>query len=376
MIKNWMVITEKKFDNILLFLAFFLSIITIIGDLGINKSIAYIAQFLEALVFLSVYALHILKQGLDEINQVRLGFIIISLVIMLINRSPEMISSTMMITFIYIIFTEKNINYEKLLKVFTYTTLAIFILIVAAYYIFNFNNHNLLGWRNNEQIFRRALGFEQPNIAMVDYLSIVYGLIALLKRANHRIFYLFLAFVTCIIYTQTKSRTSFYVILAALGLFFILGRHANKRLPTLWGKFITWLPVILLFSSIYFLLTPYNKNLDSLLSHRIHFYQHYYKEGGGLHFLRNLSFKTKPLIDSSYIETLITKGIVFTIQMITIFTSLLNHYAKNMTYKGAILIASFFFVAFTETSLQRFNLFFLMVLILANEASKTSLLKK
>lgn len=375
--RNGLVGRQEKLDQALnsdlLFLAFFLSAVAMISDLGLIPNSSTVFQFLEALVFLSLYFFYILNRGISRLVLVFIG---ISLLILAVNRSPEMISSTMMITFIYIVFTEKNINYRQLLKAFTYTSLVIFILAVAAYYLLNFNNHDLTTWRNNEHVFRKAIGFVHPNIAMVDYLSIVYGLIALLKKANHRIFYLFLELVSYLIYTQTVSRTSYYVIFVALALLFILGGVADKRLPVFLGRIITLLPLLLLFLSLYVLLVPYNKNLDALLSQRMLLYQRYYKMGGGLHLLRNVLLDNNSLIDNSYVQALITKGIVFTIQMVVIFMTWLNHYAKNMTYKGAILTGSFFCVAFTETSLQRFNLFFLMILVVANEAIKTFSSKK
>ncbi len=357
---------NNSLTNDLNFLAVIIAITTIIKNLGFSFLPSNITNGIEALAFLFVYFIYILNKG---INLFYLSCILISILILLINKAPEMISITMTIVFIAIINAEKDIDYNKILKTFTFISLILFILIILAYYTFNFNNNDAITARNGIHVARKSIGFFFPNEAMMQYLSIIYGLLGILNSSNHRIFYLFLALITWLIYTQTKSRTSYIIILFVLILLFLLGNIADKILPNFLGKIVTLMPILFLILSLYVLFAPYNKNLDSLLANRLKLYVQYYHEGG-IHLLANEQLNRHSIIDNYYLEALIAKGIVFTIEMITVFTAWLNHYSRKITWKAAILIFSFFALGFTEVALQHFDMFFVLALILAKSPTK------
>ncbi|WP_257614490.1 hypothetical protein [Oenococcus oeni] len=130
------------------------------------------------------------------------------------------------------------------------------------------------------------------------------------------------------------------------------------------AKIVSLTPIFLMGISLYVLLHPYSDQLNTILSGRLVLYQEYYQTYG-IHFLRTEALENA-MFDSGYLQSLLSKGIFFSTQLMLILTWMGWH-VKRMSWKSAILLLSYFALGFTETALQHFELFFPLIIILAND---------
>ncbi|OIL58291.1 polysaccharide polymerase, partial [Oenococcus oeni] len=246
-------IITKSFSII----AIVISICAMLQGVGIGNNILNIIQ---ALVTLIVY----LQVGtFKKINILYLFAILFSFMIVLINHAPYMFSASMMLMIMAILDQNYDIDYHRVLVIYVKSCIVIFSIIVISYYLFNFNNHDVTMWRINKMIYRKSIGFDQPNVAMMEYLGIILGALGLIKE-KRKLSLIFLMIITYLIYTQTISRTSTILIILSIILLFILGKKADNFMPNFLAKIVSLTPIFLMGISLYVLLHPYSDQLNTI----------------------------------------------------------------------------------------------------------------
>ncbi|SYW09691.1 polysaccharide polymerase [Oenococcus oeni] len=343
-------------------LAVVLSISGLLSGLGTISS--NLLNLIQATAVFLVYLYVCYFKNLDLVD---LAFILLSFLIAALNRAPYMVSVSMMLMIMAMAYKNDGLDYRKILSVYVKSCILVFSVIVCAYYVFNFNNHDVTMWRIDKLIYRKSIGFDHPNVAMMEFLGIIYGFLGLLKTKKRKRHLLLLILLSYLIYTQTVSRTSTILILAALVFIFLLGRKVDQPMPVWLSKAISLAPLGLMVISLYVLFHSYSDQLNTLLSGRLALYQQYYQEYG-IHFLKTPELENA-MFDSGYLQSLLSKGGLFSLQLMLVLTYMGWH-AKKMTWKAGILLLSFFVLGFTETALQHFELFFPIVLILADNDVK------
>ena len=70
------------------------------------------------------------------------------------------------------------------------------------------------------------------------------------------------------------------------------------------------------------------------------------------------------MFDNGYLQSLLAKGVIFTIQLLFILISI-DWKVNRMRIKDILLFGMYISIAFTETALQRFELFLPIAILLA-----------
>ncbi|MBU9790282.1 polysaccharide polymerase [Lentilactobacillus sp. G22-6] len=351
--KNIGVIATKVF----IFTAITISIMAILNGANIiSNNIASIIQVLSIVPILILVV--------NSNNRFSITFVfalVISIMICIINGSIYMISGTMMIVFIYALNNIPDINYQKILKWLTFISAIMFGIVLITNLLTGWGSNNYEMWRVNGFIFRKSLGFSQPNITMLLWLSIILTSCSLNIRME-RLVTIFIGLSTYIIYTQTQSRTSTYVIMLYCFISLLMGKHVYDRRGKIISKCVCIFPIIIFFISLYVLLHPYSLWADSILSGRLNLYQQFYATYG-IHFLKTPELEYA-MFDNGYLQSLLAKGIIFTTQLLCILVSM-GWKIKQMRIKDMLLFSMYIIVGFTETALQHFELFLPIAILLA-----------
>lgn len=351
--KNIGVIATKVF----IFTAITISIMAILNGANIiSNNIASIIQVLSIVPILILVV--------NSNNRFSITFVfalVISIMICIINGAIYMISGTIMIVFIYALNNIPDINYQKILKWLTFISAIMFGIVLITNLLTGWGSNNYEMWRVNGFIFRKSLGFSQPNITMLLWLSIILTSCSLNIRME-RLVTIFIGLSTYIIYTQTQSRTSTYVIMLYCFVSLLMGKHVYDRGGKTISKCVCVFPIIIFFMSLYMLLHPYSLWADSVLSGRLNLYQQFYATYG-IHFLRTVELENA-MFDNGYLQSLLAKGIIFTTQLLCILVSM-GWKINQMRIKDMLLFGMYTAVGFTETALQHFELFLPIAILLA-----------
>lgn len=200
-------------------------------------------------------------------------------------------------------------------------------------------------------ISRASLGFQQPNTSMLYALALVMSALIAYKASLSKA--IIILSITSTLYVFNQSRTSFLLIILIVVL---------DLLNITW-PFPRILFMILTFVSYSLVFLPINNDLDQLLSGRITLYHRYF-DSLGVHLLNNpLSENT--MLDSSYIQMILSKGLIFTVFfVISLFIIL-----KSKSKLGTTLALAYILSAFTETTFLHFELLF-PVLLASNAVFK------
>lgn len=325
-----------------------------VGFISLNISNAIVA-----LVILAVYLLDIVKK-----NEIRTTEILVTIVIgtiIIINQSPNMVS-ILLIFILYILYKDTKWSYT-LLKFYFYTGLILFIIILFLYFFVDFNSkYNMYMWRINDVIYRQSLGFTHPNFAMMTYLSVFIPLLGLINKRYFRLKIVIIFIISMVLFQLTQSRTSAYVIAMVCVTLLILGKKSFKQINQLTYYFSTILPILLFVLSLIVLYIPENQTLNILFSGRQALYKTFYHSVDGLHWLASPELEDA-MFDNGFLHALLAKGGLFASMVLIIYTWLIRQY-RQIDYIQAISIVCFFMIAFTETTLFKFELFFPLILLL------------
>ncbi|MDF7639823.1 polysaccharide polymerase [Lactobacillus sp. ESL0791] len=337
------------------------SVVTILSGTGlISNSLASAVQAIVSMLLLGT----ILFLN-NKFSHSFLFLFLVSIFICLINGAIYMISGTLMITLIYVLNTSVNIDYNKILKYLAAVSGITFGIVVLANLLTGWGANNFEMWRVNGYVFRKSLGFIHPNVAMLLWLAVVLAFCSIEKSKFERVSNLFVAALTYIIYTQTQSRTSTYIILLYCITAFVLGNKIYIRVNRTVSKLVCLIPVAIFAASLSTLFHPYSSSLDSILSGRLALYQQFYSVYG-IHFLKTPQLEAA-MFDNGYLQALLAKGIIFTIQLLYILI-MMGWKIKKMRIKDILIFTMYVLSGFTETSLQHFELFIPVAILLASSA--------
>ncbi|MFK5236766.1 hypothetical protein ACI3SI_17485, partial [Lactococcus lactis] len=191
-----------------------------------------------------------------------------------------------------------------------------------------------------------------------------------LSTERQRITIIFIAIVTFIIFYFTQSRTSGYILFFILSILFVSSKKTKKQVSNFEKMSITVLPLLLLIISYSLLKLPINQYLNNLLSGRLSLYQEIYSTFG-IHLIGNNDVKNT-MLDTAYLQSLLAKGILFTLFLFVTFFFIFFLKRKTQTRLQSLVIMMYFLIAFTETSFFRFVILFpvLMVIMDQKEANK------
>lgn len=301
------------------------------------------------LLFSLLYFLFTIKR--DGLSLRTLIPITISISLVIINKDPALIS-LVLLWILYDIHNNTTYNTQKIAKSFFFTGVTGYLFTIGAYLLIGLNKHaDLEMWRINKLITRSSLGFQQPNTSMMYALAIVMSLIIAYKmtwiKSTATLAVIFG------LYHYNQSRTAFILIILV-----ILMNQLTITWP--WPKLVFIGTGIL---SYILLVIPINPQLNNILSGRLSLYQSYTKSLG-IHILAN-PLTDNTMLDNSYIQMLLSKGILFTI----VFAVSLLYIVKTKSKLSQILFLAYILSAFTETTFLHFDLLF-PVLLVSNTAFK------
>ena len=129
---------------------------------------------------------------------------------------------------IIVIVAAKDVDYEKIAKVYAIEIMALFIinivLLIAGIREFTYLNEEILG---HARINRLRLGYSHPNVAMSMYISVICSLIIWLRDNIKSWAYIGFFSVGCVIFYFTDSR--FGILVMCVILFLGLARNTGFR---------------------------------------------------------------------------------------------------------------------------------------------------
>ncbi|WP_236695801.1 hypothetical protein [Weissella halotolerans] len=333
---------------------------TAINSIGIATNLVSSTFFnvIQASTIIVGYGIVIYVSKKIKISSIMLiGF---DIILIILNHSLAMVSLALIVMMIEVFSYSNELDYRRLLRIYFSIVLSLFLVIVMMYYLFNFNNHDFSMWRNGAMIYRKALGFLQPNVASMLWISIFFSFIGLLN--DRHVFIKLVAFLipSWFLFNETQSRTSMYVLILLAMAVVLLKNRLDSQAPFLLKKATFSMPIILTTISLILLFYPTNRVIDSLLSGRITLYKTFYQQYG-IHLIGQSALE-EAMLDNSYLQAIMSKGILFFLVLLFIIVVLLGH-KKSYTYRSLLLFMGYFLISFTETSLQHFELLLPIVLV-------------
>lgn len=294
--------------------------------------------------------------------------IIIDVCIVTINGSFEMISLSIIVMMMDVFSYNLSIDFRKILKVFLIIMLAIFSMITMLYTLFNFNNHDVVMWRIDKIIYRKSLGFLQPNTVSILVISIFFSYLGLIGEKFVKFKVLVILIISMSIFYYTQSRTSMYVLLYVGSVVFLLGKNTNKFSSHLWVRLTFLIPFLMTILSVYVLLSPLNVYIDNLLSGRVVLYKEFF-DNYGIGLLGNDQLENS-MFDNGYLQSLLSKGGLFFIEQLIIIVGL---FSANKKYRCTTLLvlSGYYLLGFTETVLQHFELILPIIILLTMDIKKS-----
>lgn len=304
-----------------------------------------------------------------------LWFLPLSLFPLFVTFRMNLISLFLMLSLILI---RKNLFNANGRRVFLWLAGVFFSIILLAHFFCGFNekfSQDIWNPRNEEFTYRMALGFTHPNQAMLKYFGFVLVLLVGVTRKNVFRKSVFVLFTIIPLYFLTLSRTVVIAVIFTLFLLILYRKKMEKQVPLFFKSFVSFFPLIFFVLSLIAMNFCNNNFLNLLFSGRLGFYKAAVDSYGFTLFGTAIIEKGNDLIiDSSYFNTILSKGIVFFL----VYVSLFRYAVKKtvLTYRKSILLTAFFACAFTETMFFKFDLMFALLLIVFYEPKKAPVYEK
>lgn len=226
-------------------------------------------------------------------------------------------------------------------------------------------------WNPREEVFvyRASLGFTHPNQAMLKFFGVVLVWFVGVSRCNVVRHSVLAVLLVTLLYFFTVSRTVTVVVVCTSIVLILFRNRLDAQVPLVVYRVISFYPLIFFLISFVAMKFSENEFLNLLFSGRLGFYNaavdtygfslfgtSSIEKGGGI------------IIDSSYFNTPLSKGILFFLCYILIFKYAASK--TDITYKKWILLTAFFLCAFTETMFFKFDLMFSLLMILFYERTQ------
>lgn len=345
------------------------AILDYLNNTGLIASLIY--SFSMASAILLSYILFCKKRKGFSLKEIIV--LLISFIFVVLNRDPSNFSIGLM-WILYFMLSKSEIDLKKVMKTFFVTSSVCFILTIVLYLMMSLNkSSDMIMWRGDAFINRMSLGFIQPNFAMMSFLGIAIALLYL-RTERQRITIIFIAIVTFIIFYFTQSRTSGYILFFILSILFVSTKKTKKQVSNFENRSITVLPLLLLIISYSLLKLPINQYLNSLLSGRISLYQEIYSTFG-IHLIGNNDVKNT-MLDTAYLQSLLAKGILFTLFLLVTFFFIFFLKRKTQTRLQSLVIMMYFLIAFTETSFFRFVILFPVLIVIMDQKESNKVMER
>ncbi|MFD1441645.1 hypothetical protein [Lacticaseibacillus hegangensis] len=337
----------------------FLSVTTLaflIGLSSILSGVSSAGNVTNALISLAIMVITLITVlESNSINIFLIVIVLISSLVAIVNKQITLLSPAVIACLFFMTEASDTSSVRFANKVYFYTGLFLFAMVVFMALVFGVHNYQFTIWRNITTVPRLSIGFEHPNVALVRWLGLMMSFVLIRTRKHKILAILIFVLVLLPLYQLTKSRSSTYLVLFVLAVKLIetiLQRtHVHIRLRSFVLALVPW---IFLVMSILTLYIPWiQQRFDALLSGRISIYRMYFNQFGIHVFGTQNSSIT--MIDNSYIQMLITKGTLFTILLMFVFTMVILS-RKYLSLTLAAIIFAFFFLGMSETILQHLEL--------------------
>ncbi len=293
----------------------------------------------------------------------------LSLLPLFVTFRMNLISLFLMLSLILMRKKMFNANGRRAFLLFTGS---FFVAILSAYFFCGFNENfsqDIWNPRKEDFEYRMALGFTHPNQAMLKYFGFVLAFLVGVNRKNVFRMSAFVLLTTIPLYFVTRSRTVLVATLFTLLLLILFRKKLEVQVPLFAGTFISLSPLIFFVFSLIAMNFCSNTFLNLLFSGRLGFYKAAVNSYGFTLFGSAIIENGKGLIiDSSYFNTIVSKGVIFFVSYVLLFRFAVKK--TILVYRKSILLTAFFACAFTETMFFKFDLMFALLLIIFYEPQK------
>ncbi len=330
-------------------------------------------NFALALIIILFVALKLIRHAMLE--KKILWLLSLSLFPLFVTFRMNLISLFLMLS---LILMRKNLFNANGRRAFLLFSGSFFVVIFSAYFFCGFNDYfsqDVWNPRNEEFAYRMALGFTHPNQAMLKYFGFILAFLIVVNRKNVFRMSVFVLLTIIPLYFLTLSRTVVVAVLLTLLLLILYRKKLEVQVPLFVGSLVSLSPLIFFVLSLIAMNFYNNVFLNLLFSGRLGFYKTAVDSYGFTLFGTAIIENGNGLvIDSSYFNTILSKGVVFFFA----YASLFRYAVKKtiLTWRKFILLIAFFSCAFTETMFFKFDLMFVLLLIVFYEPNKALVYEK
>lgn len=320
----------------------------------------------SALIILSVFVLWSIRLN-KSVPTKYIAVTMFIILVIILTQQLNLISLVLLLIF-GMMSRDQNQSYKGKdihrdpIKLYLKFNIIMYIFVVLLYFSVGFNgdvNYNM--WRIDGTIFREGIGFSHPNQAMIIWLGCALGILSFATKKNWVKILLFTLIPTYFIFNYTQSRTASLVIYALCIAILIFRKSLEKPLTKKGRNLLSMFPLVCGLVSYSLIFLPFNYELDRLLSGRIVLYKSYYQQSGFTLF--GFSFLEDAMIDNAYIQSLLSKGLVFSLLFLIIFSIIIRK-NKNLSRIDSIIIIGFFSAGLAETMLFKLEILILIMLIM------------
>lgn len=195
---------------------------------------------------------------------------------------------------------------------------------------------DIVMWRIDHLIVRKTLGFNHPNQFMIAWMGLC---IAYLLKAKQHYFLIrmVILILNYIFYVLTASRTEFLLVCVDVVTVVGFRKWLDRTLGPRCKFLLAIIPVILLAVSFFIIYLYQNPLLNSYLSGRPMLYKQFY-DSAGISVFGNGGLEDA-MFDNSYLQLLLSKGIVIRMMYIAIMYRFVKHNLVDLRF--AILLMFF-----------------------------------
>lgn len=290
-----------------------------------------------------------------RINLIDIFLVLTSILCVVVTQRLNLIVIAILLIFM-IYFNE--VNTKGLLTVYCVAVSVFLVIIMLDYYLLkNHQNTDIVMWRIDHLITRKTLGFSHPNQFMIAWMGLCIAYLLKIKK------YYFVGGATILVlnflfYYLTASRTEF--LLVCFSVVAIVGLRKWLEMPlSKFAKFLLAIAPLFLLGISFMMIQFYqNPTLNTYLSGRPTLYKQFY-DSNGISLFGSLDLEDA-MFDNSYLQLLLSKGLVIGVMYIVIMFRFVKNNYINLRF--AILLAVFYVSGITETLLFKFEIFLPFIL--------------
>lgn len=256
-------------------------------------------------------------------------------------------------------YVNKKFRLKSVLLILSCFYILILIFHIFGYLEFNNVNSGIRKFENFE-VYRRTLGFNNPNAAMALLLPI-FSLVYYLYYQNYkRVVISIILIIGSIIFSLTFSRTTFLLIILFIILIFLKDKYI-KKLKFLFLTEIFFIVFFTLYLPFYFRHSILNKLLSSRLSWFYHYLVNYSVTLFGDVTIRK--YYSKQYLDNIYLKTLFENGIIGLFLLVILIFIIMYILFKNEDYKAVRIFSIILIFGFMESSafFHYFNVIYFII---------------